>query len=446
MDRFLIKRRRVDDSGASTAAAEAAVVNHLTVLPKQEENHLTDLPKEALIHVAKFLATPSSALFAATLDGSLGSSDENVIFLSAIFPSNQLIGSSSSSSNYSLREILAQLAQSHVQKILLKIEDLNSYALSHNSTYCLDFGNIKKEYVRQLCDDDINAVLFCIDAVNTLKGINLANCINITGVGLEPLRGSTIIEQIDLSLVRDGENPQSLDPEPLISCDSVLPILDSIISQDGCTLKHLEFPYKWRRAQGQRFESFVTRYNQLLKSRVDVSCGGYGCNNLPPQEEEWMDAAANGRASQQFTCYDCLEHYCERCIGPRYCSHCEKLICGDCQAFDSCERCHDIFCVDCTVEMVKCSTSTCDFARCKNCVYGELKSCSTCDAVTCRECSGFGRCFECNEYLCSDKGGCVEKYDCVHCEKRFCSTCASTCLNACENNCSYYFCNECSDV
>jgi hypothetical protein len=115
----LVKRRRVDDSSASAAAAAAAapVDNHLTVLPKEEENHLTDLPKEALIHVAKFLAAPSRALFASTLDGSLGSSDENDILLSAIFPSNQLIGSS----NY-LREILVQLEQCSIQKVLLDIE------------------------------------------------------------------------------------------------------------------------------------------------------------------------------------------------------------------------------------------------------------------------------------------------------------------------------------
>jgi hypothetical protein len=236
----LVKRRRVDDSSASAAAAAAAapVDNHLTVLPKEEENHLTDLPKEALIHVAKFLAAPSRALFASTLDGSLGSSDEKNILLSAIFPSNQLIGSS----NYSLREILVQLAQSHIQKILLKIEAIYNYSLSRNSTFCLDFGKIKKELAAKLSDDDMNVILLCIDAVNTLKGINLANCINITGVGLEPLRGSKIIVQIDLSLVGDGENPQSLDPEPPISCDAVLHILDSIISQNECALKHLEFP------------------------------------------------------------------------------------------------------------------------------------------------------------------------------------------------------------
>jgi hypothetical protein len=87
-----IKRRKIDGSASTDACC------------------LTDLPKEALIHVATFLAAPSRALFAASLDGSSGSSDENI---SSIFPSNQLIGSGGGSVN-NFREISAQLAQSHV--------------------------------------------------------------------------------------------------------------------------------------------------------------------------------------------------------------------------------------------------------------------------------------------------------------------------------------------
>eukprot|EP00984_Skeletonema_dohrnii_P017472 scaffold7961_cov73-Skeletonema_dohrnii-CCMP3373.AAC.3 len=51
----------------------------------------------------------------------------------------------------------------------------------------LDFGDIEKELAAKLTDDDINnAVLTYIDAVNNIKKLRLTNCINITGVGLEP--------------------------------------------------------------------------------------------------------------------------------------------------------------------------------------------------------------------------------------------------------------------
>ena len=104
-----------------------------------------------------------------------------------------------------------------------------------------------------------------IDAVNNIKKLRLTNCINITGVGLDPLWGSTIIEQIDLSLVGDHEEPTLTEIwhppikmdywcsredvvvpfDPPISCELVLPILDSIIERKGNLLKHLQLlqPY-----------------------------------------------------------------------------------------------------------------------------------------------------------------------------------------------------------
>eukprot|EP00985_Skeletonema_marinoi_P008716 scaffold3973_cov73-Skeletonema_marinoi.AAC.1 len=117
---------------------------------------------------------------------------------------------------------------------------------NHQQWDVLDFGEIEKDLAAKISDDDIRGVLCSIDAVNNLKKLRLTNCINITGVGLDPLRGSTIIQQIDLSLVGDHESPM-LDPEPLISSVEVVSILDSIIQRgEECSLKHLVFPKVWR--------------------------------------------------------------------------------------------------------------------------------------------------------------------------------------------------------
>ncbi|KAL7452130.1 hypothetical protein ACHAWC_003858 [Mediolabrus comicus] len=77
----------------------------------------------------------------------------------------------------------------------------------------LDFGEIEEELAASLSDDDLSGILQHIDAVDNVKRLKLTNCKIITGVGLEPLRGSTIIEQIDLSLygVRCGP---VIRPEP----------------------------------------------------------------------------------------------------------------------------------------------------------------------------------------------------------------------------------------
>ena len=90
----------------------------------------------------------------------------------------------------------------------------------------------------------INSALLCIDAVNKLKKLRITNCVNITGIGLEPLRGSAVIQQIDLSLTCDGEGPSTLDLELSISFGIVLPILDSIIERG--VVQHITLPRIWR--------------------------------------------------------------------------------------------------------------------------------------------------------------------------------------------------------
>ena len=67
----------------------------------------------------------------------------------------------------------------------------------------MDFGDIEKELAVKLTDDDIKGVLLSINSINNLMTLRLTNLLSITGVGLEPLRGSTMIEKIDLSLVGD---------------------------------------------------------------------------------------------------------------------------------------------------------------------------------------------------------------------------------------------------
>ncbi|KAK1740898.1 hypothetical protein QTG54_008150 [Skeletonema marinoi] len=123
---------------------------------------LTDLPSGILAHAASFLAEPSKALFAVALDG------------------NSAVSTNERSS-----------------------------AIVGNQWSILDFGWIEEELAAKLNDDDIEEVLLCIDAVNKVKRLKLTNCVNIIGVGLEPLRGSLIIEQIDLSLVGSTSGVQS---------------------------------------------------------------------------------------------------------------------------------------------------------------------------------------------------------------------------------------------
>ncbi|KAK1740900.1 SPX domain-containing protein [Skeletonema marinoi] len=206
-----IKRRRISAADGS---------------PQRIIRCLTDLPSGILAHAASFLADPSKVLFAVALDGN-----------SAASPNER------------------------------------SSAIVGNQWSILDFGGIEKELAVKLNDEDIEKVLLFIDAVNRVKRLKLTNCVNITGVGLEPLRGSLIIEQIDLSLVGEHQRP-NISPEPQISWSHVLPILDSIIEREGCSLMHLQFPQVWREEPSaeSEFHAFILRYNQMRRNREEISC------------------------------------------------------------------------------------------------------------------------------------------------------------------------------
>ena len=190
---------------------------------------LSDLPDGILSHAASFLASPQKALFGLSMTASSESWTNN---------------------NFSI-------VREHQQS--------TAAILKSDKWKLLDFEVIEKNLAVKLTDDDLHAVLKCISAQDVLKKLNLTGCINITGRALEPLRGSAVIEHIDLSLVKQYELPK-LDPEPMISETDIIPVLDSIVSKDS--LKLIVFPKKWRTAKTTELAEFLVRYNQLLDRRV----------------------------------------------------------------------------------------------------------------------------------------------------------------------------------
>ncbi len=112
----------------------------------------------------------------------------------------------------------------------------------------LDFGEIEPHLAMRLCDDNISAILqHIIDAGARLEILKLTNCTHITGAGLFPLQSTagTGIKKIDLSIVEDHRHPSTL-PRLLLSCHPTLAVLLGIIGKEGCSLKHIKFPKKWR--------------------------------------------------------------------------------------------------------------------------------------------------------------------------------------------------------
>ena len=233
--------------------------------------------------------------------------------------------------------------------------------LSATNWSVLDFDDIEKSLAAKLSDDHIDKILRGIDAVNNLHILKLAGCVNILGTGLDMLRSSMAIQQIDLSLV--GKHESSLvEPEPLLSESVVLPILDDIISR-GSSLKKLELPKKWRNEQSTQMTQFLVRYSIYLLSQRNV-CSA-------------CDQICTGLC----TCTQCLNHFCHRedCTdeeGDRYthrCMKCEKEHCKSCSVTYRCDNffCNGMnpkkFCSDCS-NMRECEGEGCSATICGDCM------------------------------------------------------------------------------
>ena len=92
--------------------------------------------------------------------------------------------------------------------------------------------DIDVKLAAKIADDDIGAVLVCIGAKKTLKSLQFRRCDWVVGHGLEPLRGSVVLEEFNYCEAYYGGIFNSS-----ISEAAVVPILQSIIDTDGNHLR-----------------------------------------------------------------------------------------------------------------------------------------------------------------------------------------------------------------
>jgi len=218
----------------------------------------------------------------------------------------------------------------------------------------VDFKDIQDIYGRSLTDDDIRWVLQAIDGVTKIKSLKLTNCIGITGSGLQPLMGSTVLERIDLSLVGDHEDP-TLNPEPPISAELVVSILNSIINSENNSLDHVQLPKKWRIERSNVLTQFLRRFDRQLNSRR-YSCSGCTdgevCQRIENEYElvywgqDWLHNLVNVETygTVSLSCYQCKKMFCGVCeynCGFSFCKTCEKYYCQECNDVNYCQ------CADC---------------------------------------------------------------------------------------------------
>jgi len=215
--------------------------------------NITDLPVGVLTNVASFLPNPSRALFAVSLTAP-----------------------SSSWQNSRGDKQLSEMSQ--------------AIMIPSSQWKILDFEEVETSLAKKLNDDDLFAVLSCIK--QTVKRLKLTGCINIIGSGLTPLRESTVLRLLDLRLSKHHEDTYYFPlPMPRLSLskqhedtstrlkakicqETVIPILDNVISVNGSSLTHIKYPHEWIGTSSIRFEDFEERYMEHLV-RVGIISSEY---------------------------------------------------------------------------------------------------------------------------------------------------------------------------
>ena len=278
--------------------------------------NITDLPIGILTHVASFLPKPSRSLFAVSLTA----------------PSSSWKGTSETK----------------------ELSETSKAIMSPSSQWkILDFEEVEKSLAKKLNDDDLYAVLTCTK--QTVKRLKLAGCTNITGWGLTPLQFSTVLELIDLSLLKQHEDSSTRLESKIRQ--------EVIISVQGCSLKYIQFPYYWTRARSLRLVNFEERYMEHLV-RLGISCSK--CNNdinirglrfhfatTVCNQSVFIDHVSNCFCCNKFYCSGpgCVQRYiCQRCDGvvsvcmcgyKEKCFQCSDIICKDCH--------REGYCIDCWI-------------------------------------------------------------------------------------------------
>ena len=196
----------------------------------------------------------------------------------------------------------------------------------------------------ELTDDDIGALLVCIDAKNKLKTLRLSYCEHMNGYGLEPLIGSTVLEHIDLRSKRKG----------LLSLMTTIPILDRIVGIDGNSMREVHLPNEWKKKHRNEspLSEFLVRFNTQM-SRC-IQNGKVVCKQCKKVIEDT-------ESSSCFTCFMCICNDCDSVIEEhddwvsrqnklKRCDHCNLTFCvaKSCGDFKACDYCNAIHCSLCS--------------------------------------------------------------------------------------------------
>ena len=172
-----------------------------------------------------------------------------------------------------------------------------------------------------LGDQALARLLKRVDAKNHMVSLSLVGCWRVTGAGLYPLEGSTVLRSIDFrraTLARGTLRYQPLSPWALEFLTAMIPRLESlhISAVDGIS------PFQARaQAKSQKDQPFF-----VLPHESRTSCAT--CRELVP--------AMSSVQKQTGHCSNCFSRFCTTCtpIYFRECASCNRACCKFCLDFE----------------------------------------------------------------------------------------------------------------
>ena len=250
-----------------------------------------------------------------------------------------------------------------------------------------DFVDVPKSLAARLTDDDLAAILVCIDAKNNLKRLNLTHCFSIVGQGLETLRGSAVLEKLDLGLVRQMEVPQ-LFTDAQISGEVVYDILNGILEVEGNLFRRLQVPVAWcnegenNTSPSESLSEFITGAQAFMNKKN--LCAYFGYANLQSVLSKLAEDEHSDAIDKCTKCYWSDEFHS--------CSHCSEIQCLNCNhdvSFCGGQdyECGIVSCEDCRDEKVEnsvqyCDNEWCENNRCHECLWNECCN----GTIDCEDC------------------------------------------------------------
>ena len=323
----------------------------------------------------------------------------------------------------------------------------------------IDLETLSYHQRNDFSDRSLHRLLEAVNAKAITKSLSISRCAKIQGFGLEPLRGSHAIEELDL---RNKCPYDSINGKTGLEDSFVVNLLGTMMpfarpTHDNCrsglTARLFTVRFNAQKkpplvngvntanriqdcfhSYGQ-VKKFLDSFDGSLKDRLWIDrvpcchCNEPLVGRIPCNQFETKEAAA-------LRCFECSKISCgqNECPSTKRCQKCFSDLC--CVNIDTCDECRIPMCSSC-YEIEKCQ-GPCSRNLCECCC--SVLECDHCHKSFCEGCKDLMFCHKCDKFFCPD---CIEVSPCGegYGDCWFCSRCIPN-PNKC-SICESVFCSDC---